>query len=296
MTTPGTPHHDSDDDPTGIRALLSSLPDPGPMPEELVQRISASLREEQRRRESRYEELVAGPPPAADGPQRGDASQQAAAVVSLDRERQRRRPTRALSVLGAAAALAVAATVVTSQVFGGSAGDIGVSAQYGADSGAGGEVQTRNEVPRENQDGAGAAQDGGGDPAEAPGLVGAAPEVVVVPGTFAATRDGFAEAVRRELPAWEQGSGAAGEEDSATDDGAAATEDVLDAEEAASCARSAPEVLPARAKVVVTAATLDGVASVVLVQTRPGPVTAWVLPASCARGPAELLHGPVVLD
>jgi len=55
-------------------------------------------------------------------------------------------------------------------------------------------------------------------------------------------------------------------------------------------------VLPARAKVVVTAATLDGVASVVLVQTRPGPVTAWVLPASCARGPAELLHGPVVLD
>lgn len=38
---PGPP--DPEDDPTGMRALLSSLPDPGPMPEDLVARITASL-------------------------------------------------------------------------------------------------------------------------------------------------------------------------------------------------------------------------------------------------------------
>lgn len=34
------------DDPTGVHALLSSLPEPGPMPADLVERINASLREE----------------------------------------------------------------------------------------------------------------------------------------------------------------------------------------------------------------------------------------------------------
>ena len=45
---PGPP--DPDDDPTGMRALLSSLPEPGPMPDDLVARITASLAEEQERR------------------------------------------------------------------------------------------------------------------------------------------------------------------------------------------------------------------------------------------------------
>ena len=44
-TPPGPP--DPDDDPTGMRALLSSLPDPGPMPDDLVARITASLAAEQ---------------------------------------------------------------------------------------------------------------------------------------------------------------------------------------------------------------------------------------------------------
>lgn len=35
--------HDDDTDPTGMRALLRRLPDPGPMPDDLVQRIHASL-------------------------------------------------------------------------------------------------------------------------------------------------------------------------------------------------------------------------------------------------------------
>ena len=45
---PGAP--DPDDDPTGVRALLGSLPDPGPMPDDLARRISASTAAEQERR------------------------------------------------------------------------------------------------------------------------------------------------------------------------------------------------------------------------------------------------------
>ncbi len=40
---PRGPEFPLDDDPTGIRALLSTLPDPGPMPEHVVARIHASL-------------------------------------------------------------------------------------------------------------------------------------------------------------------------------------------------------------------------------------------------------------
>ena len=36
-----------EDDPTGIRDLLSALPDPGPMPQDLVERIEARLAVEQ---------------------------------------------------------------------------------------------------------------------------------------------------------------------------------------------------------------------------------------------------------
>jgi hypothetical protein len=43
----GVPEHD----PTGIRALLSALPDPGPMPADLVARINASIAAEQSARE-----------------------------------------------------------------------------------------------------------------------------------------------------------------------------------------------------------------------------------------------------
>ena len=47
---PGHPH-DAEHDPTGIRALLSALPDPGPMPPDLVARISASIAQEQAARQ-----------------------------------------------------------------------------------------------------------------------------------------------------------------------------------------------------------------------------------------------------
>jgi hypothetical protein len=45
---PGSPL--PDDDPTGVRALLGSLPDPGPMPDDLVARITASIAAEREHR------------------------------------------------------------------------------------------------------------------------------------------------------------------------------------------------------------------------------------------------------
>jgi hypothetical protein len=44
---PRHPSGDQDDDPTGVRALLSALPEPEPMPDDLVHRITASLAAEQ---------------------------------------------------------------------------------------------------------------------------------------------------------------------------------------------------------------------------------------------------------
>lgn len=52
LITPRSPVGPSpdDDDATGVRALLSSLPEPGPMPAYLAERISASLAAEQSQR------------------------------------------------------------------------------------------------------------------------------------------------------------------------------------------------------------------------------------------------------
>lgn len=48
VSFPPVPSRGPDDlDPTGIRALLSGMPDPGPMPPDLVQRIQASIAAEQ---------------------------------------------------------------------------------------------------------------------------------------------------------------------------------------------------------------------------------------------------------
>lgn len=48
--SPLGPEPSREDDPTGVRALLSSLPQPDPMPEHLVERINASLAAEQAQR------------------------------------------------------------------------------------------------------------------------------------------------------------------------------------------------------------------------------------------------------
>lgn len=89
-----TPHHpvrpSDDDDQTGVRAMLSGLPEPDPMPAHLIERISASLAAEQAQRSA----LVAG-----------------RSVLPLLATR-RRRPGRFLFALaGAAAAVAMIGVV-----------------------------------------------------------------------------------------------------------------------------------------------------------------------------------------
>ena len=92
MITPRHPSGESpEDDPTGVRALLASLPEPEPMPAYLVERISASLAAEQANRS-----------PAPTG----------ATVVPLARRRPLR--TMALGLAGVAAAAVVVGVVGTS--------------------------------------------------------------------------------------------------------------------------------------------------------------------------------------
>jgi hypothetical protein len=81
-----------EDDPTGVRALLSSLPEPDPMPEHLVARINASLAAEQAQRATTVP---------------------SSSVTHL--ATARRRHSRLLfAIAGAAATVAVAAVVGTS--------------------------------------------------------------------------------------------------------------------------------------------------------------------------------------
>jgi hypothetical protein len=79
-----------DDDPTGVRALLSALPEPDHMPEHLVERINASLAAEQAQR----------------------ATQTSGTPVLPLLARRRSRPARlVMAIAGTAAAVALAAVV-----------------------------------------------------------------------------------------------------------------------------------------------------------------------------------------
>lgn len=89
----------SEPDPTGMRALLSSLPDPGPMPEDLVRRIEARLAVEAH---------------AASAAGSGDRS--ADRLVDLAAERSSRRPARTVALLGVAAAGLLATTLGIGQL------------------------------------------------------------------------------------------------------------------------------------------------------------------------------------
>lgn len=118
MPTP--PAGDPDElDPTGVRELLAGLPDPGPMPADLVRRIEARLEVERAHRDG-----AAGTPGLSDHADR---------VVDLAAERSRRRPARTLALVGAAAAGLVVTTATLGQWLGATGTpDSGVAARYPA--------------------------------------------------------------------------------------------------------------------------------------------------------------------
>jgi hypothetical protein len=102
-----------DDDPTGVRALLSSLPEPDPMPTHLVERINASL--------------------AAEQAQRATTTSGAAATPMLATAR-RRRSRIMFAMAGAAAAAAIAVvgtTLFTAQQSNSSSGSAAIAGSAG---------------------------------------------------------------------------------------------------------------------------------------------------------------------
>lgn len=288
MTNTERDDHQDEVDPTGVRALLSSLPDPGPMPADLVSRINASLAAETAARAT-GSDSSGGDEPAAAPPQTP-----AAGVISLSEQRRRRRPARTISLLAGAAAVAVAATVAVSQMLdfddgGPSQGSaemqrpetVGpdaaptpapppMDAEPEDDEGA--EAPTPNESFGIND-----------DPGDEPFPPGGGTMVALVPGVVDLTHGSFEDEVR----SWYN------QRDDARPQGEveAPTLNTLDALD---CAESVP--LPGDAYLAVGAATFDGQDAILMVQGRPGPRTAWVLPLDCVRGPAEILHGPVAWE
>lgn len=150
---------DDELDPTGVRALLANLPDPGPMPEEVVARISQSLQLEQQRRSGGGARSYPLETSRDGSPHDRAETDSDRHVISLSSERQRRRPGRAILWLGGAAAVALVGTVSVSQFFGESSMDTGVSAQYPAASDSAEEGADAGAAP----DSAGAAGDEAAD-------------------------------------------------------------------------------------------------------------------------------------
>jgi len=82
------PHDDTapvEHDPTGMRALLANLPEPGPMPEDLVARISAALTVEAQRGDGIDQLWSLDHDPAAGPSGRKDEPDAGAQVVPLRR-------------------------------------------------------------------------------------------------------------------------------------------------------------------------------------------------------------------
>ena len=270
-------------DPTGMRALLASLPDPGPMPEHLVARISAALEAEAQAARSDGIQALFGDVDTGDtgddsesgddagmgaGPQR-DAG---GTVVPL----RRRVRLRHLGVAAAVVGVLGLGGYVVGAVDGGVMASLtaGGSSDSAADSGAA------------------AAESGtsGGDQGKARALV--APEagsgeVVVVMSGVDHSSDRL-DVTARELddgtldPIAELSAESPSLGPIATQIGARACADALG--------------IPADAGILVDVSEVDGVSAAVLVVHAATGRSAWAVERSCTTGTTSLIRGPVPLD
>lgn len=268
VSTPTTPDRPEDlDDPTGVRALLAGLPDPGPMPDHLVARIQASIAAEQQAR--------AGTP-----------------VVSLD---ERRRPWRRVGLAAAAAAVAAVAVpaLLTGSGPGGVLASLSGSTRGSAASSAAGTApesagdraaagshpgSTGRAVPagptgpqQLGRDQAGTSADAGGG-------------TKVYASHAAYTSKGFA--AQAAAFATQPGATLAPMAAESPSIGPAGTPLGLEPCLAAVHARSATPVLA-------DLATFDGTPAVVLVVGSGTDRKAYALPRTCTTGHTSLLGGPV---
>lgn len=255
--------HDDDPaehDPTGIRQLLAALPDPGPMPPDLVARISSALAEEAR--------AAGTATPGQAGPPTGSDDARPARVVPL-RRRSR------WHLLGAAAAVAGVVGfggLVVSQLSG------GLEASLGVTSGAGDEAGGQGYAPG-RQEGADSA--GGTD----------GTDVQVVRTGVAYTSADLGDQARLVAGDTAERPNAVAVPDVV--DGAPAGA-VADPAGALACAGAlGPGSWSA---VVVDVATVDGAPAAVLVLTDPsGGRAVYAVQRSCGPGAPGLIRGPVAL-
>lgn len=250
-----------EEDPTGVRSLLSSLPEPGPMPEHLVARITQSLAQEQERRD--FQEQLPGAPLGSSD-----------TVISLAAERNARRPGRTLMWLGSAAAAAVAVTVAVSQLFGGggTSGDTAANIPNNSSSQGAGRGDSAQPAPggvRPTGDAQGEAE----------------PKTPITLSPVAASLS--SDDVQQELTRWAAKKGTSGTTGSATASSSGATGDLSTAQ-----AQRCLDLIPGLDGTAYTVGrgTLDDTVPVVaVVQTAPEPAHGWVLSADCTTGGGEVL-------
>ena len=274
---------DRDDD---VRRLLSSLRSPGPMPPELVQRITASLAEEQSRREH---------------------ESRGATVHSLAETRTRRSLPARLPGIAIAASIVVLAGAAVMGLLG-NQGLLG----GGSDASTGEEMMTATQMS--GRDGAAAdtdsddsatlldapADDSAGDSGEAAtkemeGTLAAGPAFVGTGAlvTSVTLRDHVVELrSRAPLPVDEEAQEALGA--SAVASPTAAADCLADL-----LPESAAEIEP-RVDVV-DAVRFGGMLRALIIVTdepagRAGPATAYLVPLDCRPGTATLQHEPVRVD
>lgn len=289
-------------DPTGMRALLASLPDPGPMPAEVTERITASLQRAQQHR-------LGAPGPEgmpSTAPERTgrDPVTGTTTVTSLASRRRTRVP-HLLAAVASVAAVGIAGVVVLDQVAGdGSLGDMAAVYWNGNDTAS---SDSAAQGGAESGDGAAdpgvdAQQDSGeeGAPAEpAPDSVAEAAPDESDSRTEQFGADSGPSAVRviavtRPLTSETFALGVSIAVVTAADD-ATVEEARLSAPAAAFCLRTTGES-PAGHDWTVSAIELDG-ADAVLVVASGDPDRAWALSPDCALGTegSEVLLGPVDL-
>lgn len=325
--------HEHEVDPTGVRALLSGLPDPGPMPDDVVARITARLHTEQQQRgpgsplpaaaAAAGPAATAGSSPGRPQPGEGGAgpagSPADAAVVDLGAERRRRRGM-TTALLAGAAAVAVGTAVVASQF----AND-GVPGVVTADSGS----EDQNDSPAAGDDNPGRGEVGQGDDGSA--------EDGAEPAPSPESPESVAPDAEAESPADETSDGAWAEEPDDSGDmgvqpgqpGATLlygivildSDDVesqitewfgdgdtdldefrtdtaglgLEMVEAWSCLDSVDADSSVQ-EFFVAPASLDSRTAVLVVADRGESVASvWVLPGECVDGPVDPLLGPLEL-
>lgn len=328
--TPGhTPGHTpAEPDPTGVREILSSLRDPGPMPPDLIRRISASLSVEQARRERDSERhAAAGRVPSShdgpladgtqhDGPQHDRAQLNRPHTVSPRPDRpgsgtvhsftaaQERRSgvRRRWPLVAAAASVAVLAGAVVMGVLGVlNGGLITTAAQDSASLASAGAGSRQGAAESDTQDEAGGADPGAteeGADAAAP-FEDAATMMAAVPvlSTGAVlTRANLAEHVRtvRDREDWVP---------DAISEELASHSPINSVHGAVDCLTSAlsrpPSGLAERIDAIDFVRYDGEPAGLILVLEEPDgppqPLTAYLVPADCGRSTPRLLDDPLPL-